>query len=211
MGSGGSTDAKKKGAAAPSEEKYKPDESHGTESQEVAPPRRRLKKANTRARLEERASSPRPPDAAEEKVVPTTEVRPCDSCGEMRKTTNFFTGQESQWLCAACQLTNGGLAFGARSKQKRVNPAAALKPQPVFRRQGSDNKLRSKLSSGGGSDNESDKGSSAGRARRRGRCKTNNNDNGCLRVPEGGDDGGSPMRRAKLMRASTANFGSSSP
>eukprot|EP00435_Cladocopium_sp_Y103_P075148 s114_g54.t1 len=101
MGSGGSTDAKKKSAA--SEEKYKPEDNAGTESMDVAAmgaKPRRLKKAATRARLEdssvsrlqERSPSPRPPDPAE--VTPTTEVRPCDHCGEMRKTTNFFRGEE---------------------------------------------------------------------------------------------------------------------
>eukprot|EP00439_Symbiodinium_sp_Y106_P048648 s5862_g6.t1 len=128
--------------------------------------------------LQERSTSPRPPDAADHKepTVPATEVRPCDSCGEMRKTTNFSRGDESQWLCAACQLTNGGLAFGARQKQKRLNATSALKPQPVFRRQNSDKQLRSRLSVF--SDDDSEHRSNIGRERRRGRCKTNNNDAG---------------------------------
>jgi len=211
MGSGGSSDAKKKGTAATaSEEKYKPDENVGTESMDLGATSqkpRRLKKAATRARLEERSHSPRPPDPPAESVTPTTEVRPCDSCGEMRKTTNFSRGEESQWLCAACQLTNGGLAFGARQKQKRLTAAQTLKPQPVFRRQGSGAFDRSKLSSGG-SDNDHDEGASPSRARRRGRCKTNNQDTGDtgLRVVEESEDG-APARRAKLTRASTANLG----
>eukprot|EP00913_Durusdinium_trenchii_P020654 g19395.t1 len=165
MGSGGSTEKKKR--ASESEKKYEADEkdafASGTESMDVSTKPRRLKKAATRARLEEscnlrtffgmfeRSTSPRPPDPPAEQVTPTTEVRPCDHCGEMRKTTNFFRGEESQWLCAACQLTNGGLAFGARSKQKRLGAAQTLKPQPT--------------------------------------------------------DDGSPGRRAKLTRASTANLG----
>ncbi|CAE7257220.1 unnamed protein product, partial [Symbiodinium microadriaticum] len=200
--SGGSTE-KKKG-----EEKYKPEED-ATASAEVAQAAkpRRLKKAATRARLEERSTSPRPPDAADkEPTVPATEVRPCDSCGEMRKTTNFSRGDESQWLCAACQLTNGGLAFGARQKQKRLNATSALKPQPVFRRQNSDKQLRSKLSVF--SDDDSENRSNIGRERRRGRCKTNNNDAGLasnsLAPPDA--DSGTPQRRAKLMRANTANL-----
>lgn len=208
MGSGGSTDAKKKSAA--SEEKYKPEDNAGTESMEVAAMSakpRRLKKAATRARLEERSTSPRPPDPPVE-VTPTTEVRPCDHCGEMRKTTNFCRGEESQWLCAACQLTNGGLAFGARQKQKRLTAAQTLKPQPVFKRQGSGIVDRSKVNSAG-SDNDSDKAGSASRARRRGRCKTNNQDTGdtSLRARDDSAEEGSPARRAKLTRASTANFG----
>ncbi|CAE7424108.1 unnamed protein product [Symbiodinium sp. CCMP2592] len=207
MGSGGSTDSKKKG-----EEKYKPEEpaadpTASGDVAQVAKPRR-LKKAATRARLEERSTSPRPPDAADHKepTVPATEVRPCDSCGEMRKTTNFSRGDESQWLCAACQLTNGGLAFGARQKQKRLNATSALKPQPVFRRQNSDKQLRSKLSVF--SDDDSEHRSNIGRERRRGRCKTNNNDTGLasnsLAPPDA--DSGTPQRRAKLMRANTANL-----
>ncbi|CAE7657114.1 unnamed protein product [Symbiodinium pilosum] len=196
------------------EEKYKPEEPSAdpTSSTDVAVVQkpRRLKKAATRARLEERSTSPRPPEADKEPTVPTTEVRPCDCCGEMRKTTNFSRGDETQWLCAACQLTNGGLAFGARQKQKRLNVTAALKPQPVFKRQNSDKLLRSKLSAASDDEN-SENASNAGRARRRGRCKTNNNDTGLasnsnsLAPPDA--DGGTPQRRAKLMRANTANLG----
>eukprot|EP00434_Breviolum_minutum_P034773 symbB.v1.2.030780.t3/scaffold3506.1/size55141/3 len=102
---------------------------------------------------------------------------------------------------------NAGLAFGARQKQKRLTAAQTLKPQPVFRRQGSGVFDRSKLSSGG-SDNDHDEGASPSRARRRGRCKTNNQDTGDtgLRVVEESEDG-APARRAKLTRASTANLG----
>eukprot|EP00435_Cladocopium_sp_Y103_P075063 s114_g53.t1 len=67
-------------------------------------------------------------------------------------------------------------------------------------------------------DNDSDKGGSASRARRRGRCKTNNQDTGknpgtlakwlaSLRPRDDSAEEGSPARRAKLTRASTANFG----
>eukprot|EP00438_Fugacium_kawagutii_P005131 Skav215194 [mRNA] locus=scaffold3330:126039:126399:- [translate_table: standard] len=40
----------------------------------------------------------------------------------MRKTTNFFRGEESQWLCAACQLTNGGGPKSAIPKPSWSDP-----------------------------------------------------------------------------------------
>lgn len=60
-----------------------------------------------------------------------TMVRPCDVCGEVRKSSNFGDGQ---WLCIACQL-NHGASFAVRKPQKTIQVSMDLpKPQPILRR-----------------------------------------------------------------------------
>lgn len=51
-------------------------------------------------------SSARQPDQSRQTDDSIGNVRPCDSCGETRRTARFG-GEEAQWLCAACQLSSG--------------------------------------------------------------------------------------------------------
>lgn len=50
-------------------------------------------------------------------------VRPCDRCGEMRRTTRFG-GDGCEWLCAACQL-----AGGAQERRGMKESADVARPQ----------------------------------------------------------------------------------
>mmetsp|Transcript_109248 Transcript_109248/g.309076 ORF Transcript_109248/g.309076 Transcript_109248/m.309076 type:complete len:478 (-) Transcript_109248:182-1615(-) len=56
-------------------------------------------------------------------------VRPCDRCGETRRTARLGGG-EAQWLCAACQL-----ASGTRMAPRIIKvDDSVLAPQPQLRR-----------------------------------------------------------------------------
>jgi len=56
--------------------------------------------------------------------------RPCDRCGETRKTARFG-GENAEWLCAACQLDSGAVRQPRRIKELSVSEA----PRPLRRSQ----------------------------------------------------------------------------
>eukprot|EP00931_Biecheleriopsis_adriatica_P007926 TRINITY_DN109167_c0_g1_i1.p1 TRINITY_DN109167_c0_g1~~TRINITY_DN109167_c0_g1_i1.p1 ORF type:complete len:520 (-),score=108.87 TRINITY_DN109167_c0_g1_i1:111-1622(-) len=177
MGSGGSAEKKKGG-----DEKYEAKE-EAEEPEHRARPKPKLKKAHSKARLSAAPASSSDRDEASSSTAAATpkavmsEVRPCDHCGEMRKTTNFGGGDDAQWLCAACQLNNGGLAMGQRQKQKKLVMTDMPKPQPMLKRGatvasgelGVREKRNSEVDASG---SKSPRPERRERNRRRGKCKT---------------------------------------
>lgn len=216
MGSGSS--AKKK------EEKYEPgsDPKASTDEEGGKSPaksRPKLKKQGTKS-LKSADSSSGGGTASEEPPPgpPRTEIRPCDACGEMRKATNFGKVEGSEWLCAACQLTNGGSSFARQTKQKKLVMSEMPKPQPVLKRGSTsaldgtgsrrlsglmDPSLNASASGGGGSSSDAPER----RSRRRGAKARGDPDMAKQQQAEEQTDAETPSK-PKLTRAATTALGS---
>lgn len=220
MGSGSSA---KKGT----EEKYEPGPdgaaSSDAEGHKSPPkPKPKLKKSGTKTlkspELKAASSSGDGTDSKETAGASSgavfTEVRPCDSCSEMRKTTNFGRGEDGQWLCAACQMTNGGTAFGQRQKQKVLVMSDMPKPQPILKRGATVSmdgvgsrrlaETRADASSGGGSSSDA----AERKSRRRGAKARGDPDMAKRQQAEEQADAEPSPGKPKLTRAQTANLGS---
>lgn len=216
MGSGSS-------AKKTSEEKYEPgpDATASSDAESSKPrPKPKLRKSGTKNSLKSPTASSSG-DGTESKesggAPPSgfTEVRPCDDCGEMRKTTNFGKGETGQWLCAACQMTNGGTVFGQRQKQKVLVMSDMPKPQPVLKRSATVSmdggrrslaESRADPSSGGGSSSDA---AAERKSRRRGAKARGDPDMAKLQQQAEQLSDADKPDKPKLMRAqTTANLGS---
>lgn len=153
------------------------------------------------------APSPRPDQGPMRRSVSGTAgetmVRPCDVCGEMRKSSNFGDGQ---WLCIACQL-NHGASFAVRKPQKTIQVSLELpKPQPILRRGNSmitpsnGRAVASTTDFAGATTTTTDV---VVEARKRGKCKTFAEEGASMGEHRGNDSGQSDVK-PKLLRAQTS-------